>query len=346
MLPISAPDVPGDLRLFPLPEEAAGRSAGNGQPARQRRRSAGRAPRRPGPLLLAVDGNGLVHRAFHAVGGVDGEPGAATGRVLAMLAKIAAEARPTACVIGFDDPIRSARRDRHAGYKAARPPKPDELVELLDELPDLLHQLGLNVVVPDGLEADDVLGSAAALASRRVVAATLATGDQDAFALVRPTVRVLLLVPGGRVEQVTPSWLRARYGVGPEQYLEFAALRGDSSDCLPGVRGVGAVTAAKLLAAYPDVKAALADLAGVAKLLGSWVAEALVTQRETYELNRELMAIRTDVALDPAACSRRLDRRIVAETLGERGLEELTNRFLGAFALLGRAAWRRAPEPP
>jgi len=296
-------------------------------------------------LLLAVDGNGLVHRAFHAVGGVDGEPGAAAGRVLAMLARIAAEVQPTACVVGFDDPIHSVRRQRHPAYKAARPPKPDELVELLDELPDLLRQLGLCVVVPAGLEADDVLGSAAALASRRVVAGTLATGDQDAFALVRPTVRVLLLVAGGRVEQVSPSWLRARYGVGPEQYLEFAALRGDSSDCLPGVRGVGAVTAAKLLAAYPDVEAALADPAGVAKLLGSWVAEALVTHRDTYELNRELMAIRSDVALDPAACNRRLDRRMVAETLAEHDLDDLVDRVLGGFALLGRAAWRRAPEP-
>jgi 5'-3' exonuclease len=336
--------VPGDLRLFPLPEEA-GPAAGNGQPSRQRRRRAGRAPSRPGPVLLAIDGNGLVHRAFHAVGGVDGEPGAAAGRVLAMLAKIAVEARPTACVVGFDDPIRSLRRERHAAYKAARPPKPDELVELLDELPDLLRELGFCVVVPDGLEADDVLGSAAALASSRMVAATLATGDQDAFALVRPTVRVLLLVPGGRLEQVSPSWLRARYGVGPEQYLEFAALRGDSSDCLPGVRGVGAVTAARLLAAYPDVQAALADPAGVAQLLGSWVAEALVTQRDTYELNRELMAIRTDVALDLAACGRQLDRRVVTETLAERDLEELTGRLRGAFALLGRAAWRLGPEP-
>src|SRR6266536_2280223 len=84
-----------------------------------------------------------------------------------MLAKIAAEVRPTAFVIGFDDPVHSLRRDRHPAYKAARPPKPAELVELLDELPELLRALGLCVVVPDGLEADDVLGSAAASRCRR-----------------------------------------------------------------------------------------------------------------------------------------------------------------------------------
>src|SRR6266571_2952283 len=339
MLPAGVP-VPEDLRLFSVPENGAA-----SVPERTRRRPARpRGPRRPAPLLLAVDGNGLVHRAFHAVGGPDGEPGEAVERVLAMLAKIGAEVRPTACVIGFDDPVHSLRRSRHPAYKAARPPKSMELLELLDEMPELLRSLGLSVVVPDALEADDVLGSAAALASERVVAATLATGDQDAFALVRPTVRVLLMVTGGRLEQVSPSWLRARYGVGPEQYPAFAALRGDSSDCLPGVRGIGAVTAAKLLGAYPDVEAAMADPAGVARLLGSWVVEALVNDRATYEVNRELMAIRTDVPLDLKACNRRLDRREVTEVLAGRGLDDLADRLLGCFAWLGRAAWRRAPD--
>ncbi|HZD38670.1 MAG TPA: 5'-3' exonuclease H3TH domain-containing protein [Actinomycetes bacterium] len=328
-----------DLRLFSVPENGSAVAPSRRRPSRPR------GPRRPAPLLLAVDGNGLVHRAFHAVGGIDGEPGQAVERVLAMLARIGSEARPTACVIGFDDPVHSLRRTRHPAYKAARPPKSMELLELLDEMPELLRSLGFAVVVPDALEADDVLGSAAALASERVVAATLATGDQDAFALVRPTVRVLLMVAGGRLEQVSPSWLRARYGVGPEQYPAFAALRGDSSDCLPGVRGIGAVTAARLLAAYPDVEAAMADPAGVARLLGAWVVEALRNDLATYELNRELMAIRADVPLDLRACNRRLDRRQLLEVLGERGLEELADRLLGCFAWLGRAAWRRAPEP-
>jgi DNA polymerase-1 len=267
--------------------------------------------------------------------------------VLLMLARIGAAVRPTACVVGFDDPVRSLRRDRHPGYKAARPPKDDALVGLLDRLPGLLGLLGLSVVVPEGLEADDVLGSAAALARRRGVAAALATGDQDAFALVAPTVQVFYLVSGVRMQQVSPSWLRARYGVLPEAYPAFAALRGDASDCLPGVRGIGAVTAARLLAAYGDVEAALADPAGVARLLGPWVVEALVTQRAVYELNRELMAIRDDVALDVAACNRPLDRQAVLAVLEDHGAAELVaDRFLGGFAYLGRAAWRRSGSEP
>jgi DNA polymerase-1 len=158
-------------------------------------------------------------------------------------------------------------------------------------------------------------------------------------------VQVFYLVTGGRMEQVSPSWLRARYGVGPAAYPAFAALRGDASDCLPGVKGIGAVTAARVLAAYDTVEEALDDPAGVARLLGAWVAEALVTQRATYERNRELMAIRDDVPLEVAACTRRLDARRVAAVLEERGAADLTGRFLGAFAQLGRAAWRRAADP-
>jgi hypothetical protein len=193
-------------QLFVLDEPAGGPAAVPVPPRRegQGRRRQGRGSRRPVPVLLAVDGNGLAHRAYHAVGGADGPPGEAAQRVLAMLARIGAATRPSACVVGFDDPARSLRRDRHPGYKSARPPKDDALVELLDELPGLLRRIGLCVAVPEGLEADDVLGSAAALAGRRGVAAALATGDQDAFALVAPTVQVFYLVTGGRMEQVSP----------------------------------------------------------------------------------------------------------------------------------------------
>ena len=173
MPPIPAADTP---QLF-VPDEPAAAAIGAaparpGQEPAGRRRQ-GRGSRRPVPVLLAVDGNGLAHRAYHAVGGVEGPPGEARQRVLAMLARIGAATRPSACVVGFDDPLRSRRRDRHPGYKSARPPKDDTLVELLDELPGLVRRLGLCVAVPEGLEADDVLGSAAALARRRGVAAPM-----------------------------------------------------------------------------------------------------------------------------------------------------------------------------
>ncbi|HEX7147090.1 MAG TPA: hypothetical protein VF512_06240, partial [Actinomycetota bacterium] len=153
MPPIPAADSP---QLFvldePVAEGAAPPGATRARQAPEGRRRQGRGSRRPVPVLLAVDGNGLAHRAYHAVGGAEGPPGEARVRVLAMLAKIGAATRPSACVVGFDDPIRSLRRDRHPGYKSARPPKDDALVDLLDELPGLLRQLGICVAVPAGLE--------------------------------------------------------------------------------------------------------------------------------------------------------------------------------------------------
>src|SRR5215213_986683 len=173
MPPIPAADT-DTPQLFVLDEPAGGPAAAAPVPPRregQGRRRQSRGSRRPVPVLLAVDGNGLAHRAYHAVGGAEGPPGEARQRVLAMLARIGAATRPSACVVGFDDPVRSLRRDRHAGYKSTRPPKDDALVDLLEELPDLLARLGLCVAMPEGLEADDVLGSAAALAKRKGVAA-------------------------------------------------------------------------------------------------------------------------------------------------------------------------------
>src|SRR5512132_1829587 len=148
---VTAADEP---RLFVL-DQPRDRPAGADAPLPQARRvRRGRAPRRPGPVLLAVDGNGLAHRAFHAVGGAEAPPGEALERVLLMLARIGAAVRPTGGVVGFDDPVRSLRRDRHPGYKATRPAKDVALVALPARPPGLLGLLGLSVVVPDGLEAD------------------------------------------------------------------------------------------------------------------------------------------------------------------------------------------------
>ncbi|HKF00036.1 MAG TPA: 5'-3' exonuclease H3TH domain-containing protein [Actinomycetes bacterium] len=332
-------------RLFELPAPQPGDRATLWRPAPGRRAPARRRPRRPPPLLLAVDGNALAHRVFHAVGGDDADPGAAPERFLAVLARVAASTRATACVVGFDDPERSVRRDLHPAYKAQRPAKSGRLLGFLDQATGLVAALGLSTVVPDGLEADDVLGSAAHLARSRGFAATLVTGDRDAFSLVSPTVTVWLLANGGSTVRVSPSRVAASHGIPPAAYLEFAALRGDSSDNLPGVRGIGAMTAARLLRAYPTVTDALDDPEGLVRLLGPYLARTLVDQREVFEHNRELMRIRVDVPLDLDACNRPLPRAALAPVLAEHGLGDLTDRLARALALIGQSAWRCPPPP-
>jgi 5'-3' exonuclease len=345
---MSVPVVPvaeDGARLFEPPPPEPGERPPLWRPVPPRRSPAARRGprRRPPPLLLAVDGNALAHRVFHAVGGDGAAPGAAPERFLTVLARVTGSSRATACVVGFDDPERSVRRDLHPAYKAQRPAKSGRLLGFLDEAAALVGALGLCMVVPDGLEADDVLGSAAAAAGSRGVAATLVTGDRDAFALVSPTVSVWLLANGGSAVQISPSRVAASHGIPPGAYLEFAALRGDASDNLPGVRGIGPMTAARLLRAYPTVAAALADPAGLGRLLGPYLARVLLDQRAVFEHNRELMRIRRDVPLDLDACNRPLPRSVVAAVLADRGLGELTDRVARAFALLGQSGWRCTP---
>lgn len=254
--------------------------------------------------VLAVDGNSLLHRAFHASAASgfrspDGRPGWAVRGVLSQLAAAVDRTCADAVVVGFDDPRESVRRERWPTYKQHRAPKPDSLTLQLDDAVEVLRELGVVVVVPPGLEADDVLASVAAQAPAQDARTVLATSDRDSFALVDEHTKVLRILNGG-VEAsplLDPARLEMVTGVRPDQYPDLAALRGDASDNLPGVRGFGAKTAAKLLIALGTVPDAFADVAAGGErcraAIGRSRAAALATDEahEVYELNREVMSM-------------------------------------------------------
>jgi DNA polymerase-1 len=265
------------------------------------------------PLLLAVDGNSLLHRAFHAMSGEGlrddaGRPIWALKGLISFLASAASRLTPDGLVIGFDSPETSVRRDDYPQYKSHRVPKPDDLCDQLDMAPRLLSEAGFCVVVPDGYEADDVLATAARSARAAGYRATVMTSDRDAFALIDDNTSVLRLLNGGiEVSPVlTPEKLPSVCGVTASQYRDFAALRGDSSDNLPGVNGIGAKTAAGLLAAFASLDDAYAALdtgreAEVIEAIGA-VATAKLSAtkaRLDVERNRRLMAMRHDLDLPP-----------------------------------------------
>lgn len=266
--------------------------------------------------VLAVDGNSLLHRAFHACARsgfrtADGHPAWAVRGLLSQLAAAADRACADAVVVGFDDPHASVRRERWPSYKMHRAPKPHALLEQLDTAVEVLRELGMVVVVPPGLEADDVLASVAAQAPALGARTVLATSDRDSFALVDEHTRVLRILNGG-VEaspMLDPTRLAMVTGVRPAQYPDLAALRGDASDNLPGVKGFGAKTAARLLAALDTAPDAFADLAAGGErcraAVGRARAATLGTEEalEVYQLNREVMSmVRTlDLGLDLAA---------------------------------------------
>ena len=185
--------------------------------------------------MLAIDGNSLVHRSFHAFSGNGDQPSHPAWAVRGLLGQLVAavdRVRPTHVVVGFDDPINSLRRERWPQYKANRGEKLPTLVEQLSGAVEAMDALGAAVVMPEGLEADDVLASVAARAAATGTRAVIVTSDRDSFSLIDDSTSVLRIINGGvdASPLLTPERLVLLLGVRPEQYRDYAALRGDASD--------------------------------------------------------------------------------------------------------------------
>lgn len=212
--------------------------------------------------LLVVDGDSFAHRAFHAlprsIRRADGGPGNLLTGFTSMLLRLWQAEQPRAVVVGWDTLF--VPTYRHAllpGYQAGREFDP-ELLEQLDLAPGLLAAGGIVCGKAAGFEADDFLGAAVAAERARGGTALVATSDRDAFQLVADDVTVLQPVRGvSELARIGPAEVSERYGVEPAQVPDFIALRGDPSDKIPGARGVGAKTAASLLAQYGTLEALL-----------------------------------------------------------------------------------------
>lgn len=262
------------------------------------------------PVLLAVDGNALIHRSYHARAHTghrlaDGRPGWAVQGLLTQLVSAVDRACASVVVVGFDDPRSSVRRDRWPHYKAQRPAKLATLVSQLEVAVDVLNDLGVAVVVPPGLEADDVLASAAASARKAGMQTVLVSSDRDCFALVDGSTRLLRVVDGGLggSPMIDARRLEIIVGVRPDQYVDLAALRGDPSDNLPGVRGVGPAAAVRLLSTFGSAAAVFADAAAggdrLRKVVGPALANRLAEPASLakWQRNCAVMAMHTDLPL-------------------------------------------------
>jgi DNA polymerase-1 len=265
----------------------------------------------PSPLLLVMDGNSLLHRAYHAapLGELmhdDGRPIWALHGLIGYVAKAAALLRPEGVLVGFDCPDHSVRKTDYPLYKAHRAEKPTHLAAQIVAAPDLLRAAGICTVVATAYEADDVLASSAAHARRGGWRSVLMTSDRDAFTLVDASTSILRVRNGGFGEavMVTDSTFGTVCEVEPSQYRDYAALRGDVSDNLPGAPGFGPATAARLIRAFGDLDAVWAaldggDAAAVRAVVGDAACESLRSPdvRETVDRNRRLMRMRVDLPL-------------------------------------------------
>ena len=269
------------------------------------------------PTLVLVDGSSYLYRAFHALPDLrtsQGEPTGALRGVLAMLRRMVEDGKPDYFAVVFDAPGKTFRDDWYPEYKANRPPMPDDLVRQLEPLQELVRANGWPLLVVDGVEADDVIGTLAKAAKRDGIDTLISTSDKDLAQLVEPGVTCVNTMSN---ETLDPEGVVAKFGVRPDQVLDLLALTGDAVDNVPGVPKVGPKTAAKWLAQYgslDNIVAHAADIGGV-------VGENLRASLDWLPKGRQLLTVKTDCELPVGP------RDLAISAVDRAKLAELYGRF-------------------
>jgi DNA polymerase-1 len=248
--------------------------------------------------LFLVDGPSYLYRAYHAIGHLStsrGLPTNATLGITMMLWKILREDRPTYLGIAWDAPGPTFRHEQFEAYKLTRPRMPADLAEQLPWVRASFEALGLPVLELSGYEADDILATVTARVRETAIELVLVTGDKDALQLVGPRVTVLSVV-GRTGERVVYDETRVleRWGVPPERVPDVLALMGDSIDNIPGVPGVGEVTARKLVREFGSLEGLYANLTVVS---GTRLRETLAKHRDQAFFSRQLARLDASVPL-------------------------------------------------
>ena len=246
--------------------------------------------------VAVIDGNSLMHRAYHAVpptmNAPDGTPTNAVFGFIAMLVKFIDMAAPDAVVCAFDAGKPAFRIEELEGYKAQRPPMDDDLRVQFPLIEELLGAMNIPTVRVKGWEGDDILGTVAARDEALGYQTLLVTGDKDAYQLASDLTHIVTTKKGiTDVAIYGPAEVEERYGVRPDQFIDFLGLKGDTADNIPGVPGIGDKTAAKLLQAYGNLEGIyehIDDLKGKQK-------EKMVDNRDMAFLSRKVATIVTDL---------------------------------------------------
>jgi DNA polymerase-1 len=248
--------------------------------------------------LLLIDGNAIFHRAFHALPLLTDASGRYTNAVygfVRMLFEIIKKEKPDYLAIAFDHRDKTFRHTEFTDYKANRAAPPAELYPQLPLLLELLAIFDIPVFQQSGFEADDIIGTLTTQAAKRPELETLIlTGDKDAFQLVDQRVRVI--VPQKGISETTtydPAGVQARMGLRPEQIIDYKALRGDASDNIPGVKGIGDKQAVEMLNQYGDLDNIYRHL----DELRPAQRRKLEENRQTAYLSRKMATIIRDMPL-------------------------------------------------
>jgi len=245
------------------------------------------------PLVL-VDGSSYLYRAFHAMPSLSNsrnEPTGAVYGVINMLRRLLKDYDPEYMAVVFDAPGKTFRDDIYPEYKSHRPPMPDDLSSQIAPLHEAIRAMGLPLLMIEGVEADDVIGTLARAATRHGGTVLISTGDKDMAQLVDGGIEIVDTMKEVRYDR---DKVIEKFGVPPERIIDYLALVGDTSDNIPGVNGVGPKTAAKWLTEYGSLDALVAHAGEVKGKVGENLRSAL----EQLPLARQLATIKCDVALD------------------------------------------------
>jgi DNA polymerase-1 len=245
------------------------------------------------PLVL-VDGSSYLFRAYHALPPLttsDKKPTGAMKGVIAMLKRLAKDYAGSPIAVVFDAKGRSFRNDLYPAYKANRPSMPDDLRQQIAPTHDIIRALGLPLLIIDGVEADDVIGTLAQEATQTKRDVVISTSDKDIAQLVSDHVTLVNTMTDTRLDR---AGVFEKFGVPPELMIDYLALMGDTSDNIPGVPGVGPKTAAKWLAEHGSLDGVMAQAAKMPGKAGDNLRASLAT----LPLSKQLATIKCDVVLD------------------------------------------------
>ncbi|HEY5972602.1 MAG TPA: DNA polymerase I [Pseudoxanthomonas sp.] len=287
------------------------------------------------PRLVLIDGSSYLYRAFHALPPLSNAAGEPTGALFGVVNMLRATLKEKPEYVAFvvDAPGKTFRDDLYPQYKANRAAMPDDLRAQVQPMCDIVQALGMPILRVDGVEADDVIGTLALQAVNDGIEVTISTGDKDFAQLVRPGLALVNTMSGSRLD--SEETVFDKFGVKPTQIVDLLALMGDAVDNVPGVEKCGPKTAAKWLAEYDSLDGVIAHANDIKGKIGDNLRAAL----PRLPLNRELVTIKTDVALDGNAQSLGLREhdveslRVLYQRYGfNQALKELDGKAVGPIA--------------
>jgi DNA polymerase I len=294
--------------------------------------------------LVLVDGSGYLYRAFHALPPLANSRGEPTGAVLGvvnMLNKLCREESPELIAVVFDAPGRTFRDELFEQYKAHRTPMPDDLRSQLQPLIDCVEAMGLPLLRIPGVEADDVIGTLAKQAAAQDMDVLISTGDKDIAQIVGDRITLVNTMTDSRLDR---EGVKTKFGVWPEQIMDYLALIGDSIDNIPGIDKVGPKTAAKWLNEYGTLQRLVENAAAIAGKVG----ENLRAGLQTLELSRKLATIDSNLTLDcklESLLRREPDKDRLRELYTRLEFRALLRQIDGAPAGAGPVPTPAAMEP-